>query len=89
MFVMLSSKEPIPEGFRLATVNDVTRYQDDARNAVTLEWGICFLADGKIMGPGYNYEVHTGSFFDLGHQLIVTDSCGNGKRWSNKLRYKK
>ena len=73
-FLMLSTGENIPEGYRLATVKDVTQFQTEARDAITEEWGILTLEDGEIRGSGYGYEVKSGSFGPWGHKLVVTAS---------------
>ena len=73
---MLTRAEAIPYGWRLASIQDVAKHEEDAKNAISLEWGICTLADGRIKGPGYNFEVERGSFFDLGHKLVANISFG-------------
>ena len=71
---MLSIGDKIPEGYRLATVDDVTNCREEACAAVSLEWAICFLEDGKLEGPGYKHNVESGSFPDLKHKLVVGKS---------------
>ena len=73
---MLTRAEAIPCGWRLASIQDVTKHEEDAKNAISLEWGICTLADGRIKGPGYDFAVERGSFFDLGHKLVANISFG-------------
>lgn len=75
-FRMLTQDEEIPDGWRLASLHDTSKYEEEAREAITLEWGICTLVDGKIGGPGYKFEVETGSFFDLGHKLVTNKGSG-------------
>jgi len=65
-------KKHIPVGWRLATVNDVQKFPREAREVVTLEWGISTLADGRIHGRGYNYKVN-GYPADCAEKLIVQE----------------
>ena len=80
---MLTREEEIPDGWRLASLHDTSKYEEEAREAITEEWGICTLVDGKICGPGYKFEIETGSFFDLGHKLVTNK--GSGKLFSNTM----
>ena len=73
---MLTRAEAIPTGWRLASIQDIAKHEEVAKNAITLEWAICTLADGKISGPGYSFDVEKGSFFDLGHKLVANISLG-------------
>ena len=73
---MLRQEEEIPTGWRLASLHDVSKYQDKAREAINLQWGICSLVDGKICGAGYKFEVEKGRYPDLGHKLITNSSIG-------------
>ena len=76
---MLGQEEIIPSGWSLASIQDVTEHQKKARNAIRImgmEWAVCTLVDGKISGPGYNFVVEKGSFFDLGHKLIMNKQSG-------------
>ena len=75
-FRMLTQEEEIPDGWRLASLHDTSKYEEEAREAITEEWGICTLVDGKICGPGYKFEIETGSFFDLGHKLATNKGSG-------------
>ena len=56
-FLNISSRDEIPSGWRLATINDVTKFTKLAQKAITMEWGIATLADGRIHGSGYGYRV--------------------------------
>ena len=75
----MKQNEEIPVGWRLATTHDVTKFQADARAAITEEGAVCHLADGKIMGwgKGYEFKVEHGTFKDLGFKLIA--KYGHGK----------
>ena len=75
-FRMLAREEEIQNGWRLASLNDVTKHEEEAREAINIEWGICTLVDGQIKGPGYKFEVEKGSFFDLGHKLATNKGSG-------------
>ena len=76
---MLLVSEKVPEGYRLATVHDVTKFQKEARNGITEKWGVVTLEDGRILGSGYGYRVESGSFESeaTGHKLVITDNQGN------------
>ena len=67
-FLNISSLDEIPSGWRLATINDVTKFTKLAQKAVTMKWGISTLADGRIHGRGYGYSVDSS----------VNDSYGGG-----------
>ena len=76
---MLDQGEIIPSGWSLASIQDVTEHQEEAHKAIrimNMDWAICTLVDGKISGPGYNFVVEKGSFFDLGHKLIINKEPG-------------
>ena len=70
-FQMMEKSKAIPNGWRLASLDDVTEYREKAHEAFSLLWAICRLEDGKIAGPGYNYDTEKGYFPDLGHKLII------------------
>ena len=80
---MLTREEEIPNGWRLASLHDVSKHEEEAHEAFTEEWGRCTLVDGQIKGPGYKFEIETGSFFDLGHKLVTNK--GSGKLFSNTM----
>ena len=82
---MLTRAEAIPYGWRLASIQDVAEHGEDAKSAISLEWGICTLADGRIKGPGYDFAVERGSFFDLGHKLVANISFG--KKLNNGIYF--
>ena len=77
MFLMLSSGGEIPVGYRVANVHDVTKFQTEARAAVTEEWGILALEDGQTKGSGYGYKVESKSFSGHAHTLFVIAHQGN------------
>ena len=54
----------------------MTKYEEEAREAIMMEWGICTLIDGQIKGRGYKFETEKGSFFELGHKLVTNVSSG-------------
>ena len=56
-FLNISSRDEIPSGWRLATIDDVTKFTKLAQKVVSMEWGISTLADGRIHGRGYGYRV--------------------------------
>ena len=66
-FRLLTQDEELPTGWRLASIQDVTKYKEEVRTAINIEWGICTLMDGKIKAPEYKFETEKGSFFDLGY----------------------
>lgn len=68
---MVAYNETIPLDWRLATVNDVRQNQEKARAVITMTCSVCLLADGKISGSGYSYEVQNGSFPGLSHMLLL------------------
>ena len=70
-FEMMEKSEAIPEGWRVASLDDVTKYRQKAHSAINLQWAICMLDDGKIAGSGYNYDTERGCFPDLGHKLTI------------------
>ena len=76
---MLGQGEIIPSGWSLASIQDVTEHQEEAHKAIritNIDSAICTLVDGKIGGPRYNFGVEKGSFFDLGHKLIINKESG-------------
>ena len=80
-FKMMEKSEAMPEGWRVASIDDVTKYQQKAHSAINLQWAICTLDDGKIAGSGYNYETERGYFPDLGHKLTINSVLDiTGKR---------
>ena len=60
-------------------MHDVTKFQVEARAAITEEWAICTLNDGKMMGwgKGYEYKVEGGVYADCGFKLVA--KYGHGK----------
>ena len=63
----------IEDEWRWASVDDVKAHRTSVE-AVLCDntWYICALMDGKVAGPGYQYEVQYGGHDDdLGHKLIM------------------
>ena len=56
-FLNIPSRDDIPPGWRLATVNDVRQFPQLAQTEITHRDGISTLADGRICGKGKGYEV--------------------------------
>ena len=71
---MMKQSEAIPDGWRVASLDDVSKYRQKAHSAINLQWAICTLDDGKITGPGYNYETEQGCFPNLGHKLAINSN---------------
>ena len=80
---MLFRHDKIPNGWRLASSQDVSKYEKEAREAINSRWAICTLVDGKIKGPGYKFKVENGGTqnIDLGCKLVT--NVGSGKFYLN------
>ena len=68
---MIDQRDKIPVGWKLASIEDVSKHRGKANAAVNQMWAICTLQDGKIAGYGYYNAVDRGSFNDLGHKLVT------------------
>ena len=68
-------------------MHDVTKFQVEARAAITEEWAVCTLNDGKIMGwgKGYEYKVEGGVYADCGFKLVA--KYGHGKYFFLKIKH--
>ena len=80
---MLSRLDKIPNGWRLASSQDVSKYEKEAREAISGRWAICTLLDGKIKGSGHKFEVEMGGVKDteLGCKLVT--NLGPGKFYTD------
>ena len=71
MFQTVPFEETIPIGWSVAAVNDVILHQQESRDAITSEWSVYMLSDGKISGSGDNYGVQSGDFPGLAYKLLI------------------
>ena len=78
-FRMLSRHDKIPNGWRLASVHDVTKYEKEAREAINSRWAICTLVDGQIKGSGYKFKVEIGGVQDIGLGCRLVTNVESGK----------
>jgi len=60
----------VPNGWRLATVHDVQSNLEDAKKKFGsgMTWHICKLGDGRMSGPGYNFDIQGDG---LGHMMVI------------------
>ena len=85
----MKQSDSIPDGWRVASLDDVSKYRAKAHSAFKTPWDIITVDDGKITGSGYNFETEQGYFPNLGHKLATNsnfDMTGKLKTIENKTK---